>query len=112
VAEVNVQPMDIDVVYPGLRAEVRLPAFKQRLVPFLHGHVTWVAADVTNNEQARQQYYRAYVLIDPDQLAHLPNVFLTPGMPVEAHIQIGQRTFWRYITQPLRDSFGRAFREQ
>jgi HlyD family secretion protein len=40
VAEVNVQPMDIDVVYPGLRAEVRLPAFKQRLVPFLHGHVT------------------------------------------------------------------------
>ncbi|TDH64475.1 HlyD family type I secretion periplasmic adaptor subunit [Dankookia rubra] len=112
VAEVNVQPMDIDVVYPGLKAEVRLPAFKQRLVPFLHGHVTWVAADVTINEQSRQQYYRAYVLIDPDQLAHLPNVFLTPGMPVEAHIQIGQRTFWRYITQPLRDSFGRAFREQ
>ncbi|WP_431268976.1 HlyD family efflux transporter periplasmic adaptor subunit [Dankookia sp. P2] len=68
VAEVNVQPMDIDVVYPGLRAEVRLPAFKQRLVPFLHGHVTWVAADVTSNEQTRQQYYRAYVLIDPDQL--------------------------------------------
>jgi len=112
VAEVNVQPMDIDVVYPGLRAEVRLPAFKQRLVPFLHGHVTWVAADVTSNEQSRQQYYRAYVLIDPDQLAHLPNVFLTPGMPVEAHIQIGERTFWRYITQPLRDSSGRTFREQ
>ena len=112
VAEVNVQPMDIDVVYPGLRAEVRLPAFKQRLVPYLHGHVTWVAADVTINEQSRQQYYRAYVLIDPDQLAHLPNVFLTPGMPVEAHIQIGERTFWRYITQPLRDSFSRAFREQ
>ena len=112
VAEVNVQPMDIDVVYPGLRAEVRLPAFKQRLVPFLHGHVTWVAADVTVNEQSRQQYFRAYVLIDPDQLAHLPNVFLVPGMPVEAHIQIGERTFWSYITQPLRDSFTRAFREQ
>ncbi len=112
VAEVNVQPMDIDVVYPGLRAEIRLPAFKQRLVPYLHGHVTWVAADVTVNEQARQQYYRAYVLIDPDQLAHLPNIFLVPGMPVEAHIQIGERTFWRYITQPLRDSFTRAFREQ
>src|SRR3954451_9978539 len=112
VAEVNVQPMDIDVVYPGLRAEVRLPAFKQRLGPFLHRHVARDSADVTNNEQSRQQYFRAYVLIDPDQLAHLPNVFLTPGMPVEAHIQIGERTFWRYITQPLRDSFTRAFREQ
>jgi HlyD family secretion protein len=112
VAEVNVQPNDIDVVYPGLQAEVRLPAFKQRLVPYLHGHVTWVAADVTANEQTRQQYYRAYVLIDPDQLAHLPNVFLVPGMPVEAHIKLGERTFWRYLTQPLRDSFTRAFREQ
>jgi HlyD family secretion protein len=112
VAEVNVQPMDIDVVYPGLQSEIRLPAFKQRLVPYLHGHVTWVAADVTTNEQTRQQYYRAYVLIDREQLSRLPNVFLTPGMPVEAHIQIGQRTFFRYITQPIRDSFNRAFREQ
>ena len=39
VAEVNVQPNDIDVVHPGLQAEVRLPAFKQRLVPYLHGRV-------------------------------------------------------------------------
>jgi len=112
VAEVNIQPNDIDVVYPGLQSEVRLPAFKQRLVPYLHGHVIWVAADVTTNEQTHQQYYRAHILIDRDQLEHLPNVFLTPGMPVEAHIQIGERSFFRYITQPIRDSFHRAFREQ
>jgi HlyD family secretion protein len=112
VAEVNVQPNDIDVVYPGLHAEVRLPAFKQRLVPYLHGEVTWVAADVTTNDQTRQQYYRSFILIDPAQLASLPNVFLTPGMPVEAHIKIGERTFFRYVTQPIRDSFQRAFREQ
>jgi HlyD family secretion protein len=112
VAEVNVQPNDIDVVYPGLHAEVRLPAFKQRLVPYLHGEVTWIAADVTTNEQTRQQYYRAFILIEPQQLAALSNVFLTPGMPVEAHIKIGERTFFRYVTQPIRDSFHRAFREQ
>jgi len=112
VAEVNVQPSDIDVVFPGLQSEIRLPAFKQRLVPFLHGQVTWVAADVTTNEQTRQQYYRAYILIDREQLDRLPNVFLTPGMPVEAHVQIGERSFFRYMTQPIRDSFARAFREQ
>lgn len=112
VAEVNVQPSDIDVVFPGLKSEVRLPAFKQRLVPFLHGEVTWVAADVTTNEQTRQQYYPARILIDREQMAKLPNVFLTPGMPVEAHVQIGERSFFRYITQPIRDSFHRAFREQ
>jgi HlyD family secretion protein len=112
VAQVNIQPTDIDVVYPGLAAEIRLPAFKQRLVPYLHGHVTWVAADVTTNEQTRQQYYPAYIALDPGQIERLPNVFLTPGMPVEGHVKIGERSFFRYITQPIRDSFHRAFREQ
>jgi HlyD family secretion protein len=112
IAEVNVAPTDIDVVYPGLKAEIRLPAFKQRLVPYLHGHVTWVAADITANEQTRQQYYRAYVSIDPGQIERLDKVFLTPGMPVEAHVQVGQRSFIRYLLQPVLDSFHRAFREQ
>ncbi len=112
VAEVNIQPFDIDVVHVGLQAEIRLPAFKQRLVPYLHGHVTFVAQDVTTDERTRATYYRANVLIDPEQLAHLPGVQLVPGMPVEAMIQIGERSFLRYITQPIRDSFTRAFREQ
>jgi len=33
-------------------------------------------------------------------------------MPVEGHIQTGQRSFWRYMTQPIRDSMARAFHEQ
>ena len=112
VAEVNVQPNDIDVVYPGLVAEIRLPAFKQRLVPYLRGHVTFVAADVTTDPQTRQTYFRAYIAIDQEQLARLPSVFLVPGMPVEGHVQTGQRSFWRYMTQPVRDSMARAFHEQ
>ena len=112
VAEVNVQPFDIDVVYPGLQAEIRLPAFKQRLVPYLHGRVTFVAADVTTDQATRATYFRAYVEIDEEQLARLPAVFLVPGMPVEAHVMIGQRSFWRYMTQPIRDSLHRAFHEQ
>jgi multidrug efflux pump subunit AcrA (membrane-fusion protein) len=99
------------VVHQGLRAEIRLPAFRQRLVPYLDGTVTFVAADVTMDQQTRATHYRAYIEIDREQLARLPGVFLTPGMPVEAHIMIGQRTFWRYITQPLRDSLHRAFSE-
>lgn len=112
VAEVNVQPFDIDVVHVGLQAEIRLPAFKQRLVPYLHGHVTFVAQDVTMDDRTRATYYRAHILIDQDQLARMEGVQLVPGMPVEAMIQIGERSFLRYITQPIRDSFTRAFREQ
>lgn len=112
IAEVNVQPFDIDVVHEGLQAEVRLPAFKSRLVPYLHGHVTFVARDVTMDERTRSSFYRVHILIDEDQLRRAEGVQLVPGMPVEAMIQIGERSFLRYITQPIRDSFTRAFREQ
>ena len=111
-AEVNLQPGDIDVVHLGLQAEVRLPAFKQRLVPYLHGHITFVAQDVTVDERTRASFYRVHILIDRDQLDRLPSVQLVPRMPVEAMIQIGERSFLRYLTQPIVDSFTRAFREQ
>jgi HlyD family type I secretion membrane fusion protein len=112
VAEVNVQPNDIDVVHVGLEAELRLPAFRQRLIPVLHGHVTFVAADATTDPQTRASHFRTQIRIDETQLAALPGVSLVPGMPVEGHVRIGARSFWRYLTQPVRDSLSRAFREQ
>ncbi|WP_226381943.1 HlyD family type I secretion periplasmic adaptor subunit [Falsiroseomonas ponticola] len=112
IAEVNVQPNDIDVVHTGLQAEIRLPAFKQRLVPYLHGHVTFVASDVTQDERRGTAYYRVQVQIDESQLAALDGVVLRAGMMVEAQIQTGSRSFARYLLQPVFDSFHRAFREQ
>ncbi|WP_421994097.1 HlyD family type I secretion periplasmic adaptor subunit [Roseococcus sp.] len=112
VAEVNIQPNDIDVVHVGLPAELRLPAFRQRLIPVLHGVVTFVAADVTSDPQTRANFFRAQIRVDDAQLAALPSITLVAGMPVEGHVQIGQRSFWRYLTQPIRDSLARAFQEQ
>jgi HlyD family type I secretion membrane fusion protein len=112
IAEVNVQPNDIEVIHPGLVAEIRLPAFKQRLVPYLHGHVTFVASDVTNDDRRGLSYYRVYVEIDEEQLRALDGVQLRPGMMVEAMIRTGERSFGRYLLQPVFDSFHRAFREQ
>jgi HlyD family secretion protein len=48
----------------------------------------------------------------PDQIARLGDVRLTPGMPVEAFIQTGQRTMLSYLIKPLHDQFMRAFRER
>ena len=112
IAEVNVQPNDIDVVHPGLQAEIRLPAFKQRLVPYLHGHVVFVASDITEDERRGLAYYRVQIEIDADQLSRLEGVNLRAGMAVEAMIRTGSRSFGRYLMQPLFDSFHRSFREQ
>jgi HlyD family secretion protein len=112
IAEVQVSPSDIDVVHTGLAAQVRLPAFKQRLVPFLDGKVVFVGADAVVDEKGQKSFYRAHIVIDGKELARLKNVQLTSGMPVEAMILVDERTFLAYLVQPIRDSFTRAFREQ
>ena len=112
IAEVNVQPNDIEVIHPGLQAEIRLPAFKSRLVPYLHGTVIFVASDVTEDERRGMAYYRVQIEIDESQLRALEGVQLRPGMMAEALIRTGERSFARYLLQPVFDSFHRAFREQ
>lgn len=37
---------------------------------------------------------------------------LTPGMPVEVHIQTGQRSLISYLAKPLTDFFNRSMREE
>ena len=42
----------------GDNAEVRLTAFKQRTMPTLQGHVTYVSADVEVEPKTGATYYR------------------------------------------------------
>jgi HlyD family secretion protein len=111
VAEVQLSPNDVDVVHQGLPVEVRLPGFKQRVTPFLNGRVIYVATDVTTDERNRNTYYRIRVEIDEAQLVTPQSIDLRPGMPVEVQIKTGSRSFFRYMAQPMIDSFHRVFRE-
>ncbi len=112
VVEVRIQPTDINSVAVGLPAEIRLTAFRQRVVPAVHGTVIYVAADVESDPRSLQTFYRAKIRIDPSQLAGLQDVALAPGMPADVMISSGERTLLRYLAQPLLDSFHRAFRER
>ena len=47
-----------------------------------------------------------------EEIAQLGDVKLTPGMPVEAFIQTGDRTMLSYLVKPLHDQLKRAFREK
>ena len=47
---------------------------------------------------------------EPDAL--LRELALTPGMPVEVHIQTGQRSLISYLAKPLTDFFSRSMREE
>jgi HlyD family secretion protein len=102
---------DIDVVHPGLKAEVRLTPYKARVMPALHGVVREVSADATIDEDNHQLFYKVMVEIGPDELKHFPDVRLTSGMPAEVFIDLGSSSLMQYLFQPMIDSFHRAFRE-
>ncbi|MBV52921.1 MAG: secretion protein HlyD [Coxiellaceae bacterium] len=113
VIDARVSPMDIDIVHKGLIAKVDLIAFKTRNTPTLQGEVVGVSADSFTDETTGELYYKAKIELDEDQLMNLSkSQELYPGMPVQVMIITDNRTLFNYLFTPVKDSFGRAFREQ
>ncbi len=112
VVEAHVAPQDIDVVHPGLTAQVRLTAFKMRYLRPVKGTVKTISADRFDDPKTNDSYYLARIEIPQSELTDLGNLKLTAGMPAEALIVTGHRTMLSYIVRPIRDSFGHAFHDQ
>jgi HlyD family secretion protein len=106
----RLRPEDIDVVHPGLNAEVHLVPYNQRRVPRLKGIVTHVSADRLLDKRTDQPYYATKIRIEDAQVA-ARDIPIIPGMPVEVFITTGRGTVALYALRPLLDSFNNAFRE-
>lgn len=112
IAEVKINPNDIESIHPNQDAKIRLVAYKQRTTPTVDGLVTQVSADSLQDDKTLETYYLARIVIDPHQLETYPNVKLYPGMPVQAMIVVARKTPMQYFLAPIEDSFTRAFREE
>ncbi|MGF1445628.1 MAG: HlyD family type I secretion periplasmic adaptor subunit [Pikeienuella sp.] len=112
VIEARVEPIDIDAVYLGQEAALRFSAFNTRTTPELTGHVVKISADAFTDEQTGAQFYKVDVDLDPGEEAKLEGLELVAGMPVETHIQTGERTPLNYIMKPMLDYINRAAREE
>lgn len=109
--EAKVAPQDIDQVFVGRDAFVRMTAFNQRTTPELTGHVSRVSPDATKDQQTGLHYFVARIEVPPEELAKLGSLKLMPGMPAEVHIPTGDRTAMSYFLKPLTDQVARAFKE-
>ncbi|WP_247654739.1 MULTISPECIES: HlyD family type I secretion periplasmic adaptor subunit [Microvirga] len=107
----QVRPDDIDVVHPGLPAQVRLMPYKHRRVPPVEGTLTYVSADRMTDKATERSFYTARIRLDEHSLSSLPGVEVMAGMPVEVLIKTGKFTAAGYMLRPVMDSFNRAFRE-
>jgi HlyD family type I secretion membrane fusion protein len=110
--EAQVAVEDISDVHPNMRAEVHLTAYKQRIVPIIHGDVIQVSADRLTDPKTNNPYYVASVRVDQAELAALPNIRLYPGMPATVMIPTVQRTAFDYLVGPLAMSFNHSFRQK
>jgi len=112
VLDARLNPMDIDVVSPGMPAKVILAAYSQRNLPQIHGVLRSVSADSLTDERTGQQYFLAKIDVDALALLELdPELQLVPGMPAQVFILTGERTAMDYLVRPLVNSITRSFRE-
>ena len=107
VIEAHIDPNDIDVLVPGLKALVRITAFSQRNTVPLEGEVISVSADRFTDAHSGLDYFLARVQLQESSR----DLKLSPGMQAEVMIVTGSRTTLDYLSQPLTSSFNRAFRE-
>jgi HlyD family secretion protein len=110
--EAKVEPRDIDQVQFGQQVLLRFSAFNMRTTPEISGTVVRVGADTSTDQRTGQSYYLVRIAMTPEEVARLGEVKLTPGMPVEAFIETGNRTVISYLVKPLQDQLKRTFREK
>jgi HlyD family type I secretion membrane fusion protein len=109
IVQARVSPNDIDSVRQDMQAEIRLSAFHSRLIPIMLGKVMSVSRDRLVDEQSKQPYFLAQVLVDevPDELRQR----LTAGMPADVVFPTGERTVISYLVNPLRERMRTVMRE-
>jgi HlyD family secretion protein len=110
--ELKIPPQNIDQVALEQTAILRFSTFNQRTTPELSGRITAIGADVTQDPKTGVSYYLARAAIAPSEIEKLKGLKLIPGMPVEAFIQMTERTVMSFLVKPLSDQILKAFRER
>ena len=121
----QLNPIDVDQVYPGQDAVLRFSAFPARETPEFAGHVTRISPDAVRDDATGLSWYEVELAVAgplgsgtaktdgvPAANPATGHLELTPGMPVEVHIRTGERTVMSYLVKPVTDFFYRSMREE
>ncbi|MCU0789880.1 MAG: HlyD family type I secretion periplasmic adaptor subunit [Nitratireductor sp.] len=112
VIDARISPQDIDMVRIGQDASVRLSALNARTTPAVDAKVIYISADRFVDPATREPYFTAHLDLADALPQGVDAAQIQPGMPVEAFIKTGERTFLEYLVRPVQDSFSKAFREE
>lgn len=110
--QARVLPVDIDQIYVGQLALLRMTAFNQRTTPELSGRVKDISADSLVDQYTGAGYFNVRIEIPPEEREKLGDLQMLPGMPADAFIQTDGRTPLSYLLKPVTEQLGRAWREE
>jgi hypothetical protein len=96
----------------GQQANIRFVALNARTTPEVPAIVQYISADRLVDESTQEPYFDARLKLVDDLPENFDPSKIYPGMPVDALIKTGDRTFVEYLAKPVTDSFSRAFREE
>jgi HlyD family secretion protein len=112
VVAAQVSPLDIDSVAAGQKAQIRFGSLPRRTTPTVFGRVESVSADALLNDNTKQSYYLARVVMPRGNLPPAVGAKLTPGMPADVLIVTGERSMLSYLVEPLANMLWKGMREE
>lgn len=105
-------PNDVDSLHPGMKAELRFPAFHSRNIPVIDGAVASVSHDRLVDEGTHQPYFLVIIRLHDKNLPQEMRGKLVAGMPAEVVVPTGERTALEYIFNPLTSALRKTGREE
>ncbi len=111
IVDARIRPQDVDQVRVGQSARITFSGLDRQTTPDLPGKVSFVSADLAQDERSGLAFYRVKVRIDAQALARSPQIRLKAGMPAEVFVQTGDRSILSFLLKPLTDSIRYALRE-
>jgi len=112
VINAQVSPTDIDVVHPKMRAEVRFSSFHGLILPVIMGDIVSVSRDRITDEQSKQPYFLARVVVEEGSVPEEIKGKISAGMSADVIVPTGERTVLDYLVRPLRNRASKALRER
>jgi HlyD family type I secretion membrane fusion protein len=110
IVQAHVQPQDTENLQPGMPAEVRFSSFQTRILPIIVGKVETISRDRLVDEQTKQPYFLAQVVVD--DIPSFVKDRLSAGMPADVIFPTGERTVLDYLVRPLKDRLRIVMREK
>jgi protease secretion system membrane fusion protein len=110
IVEARVDTSQVDTLHPGQPAQLRLTGAGARYAPPLAGTLEQVSADRLADERDGVPYYIVRASVDAGSVQR-SGIELRPGMPVELHLRLPDRTALRYLVEPLTRRLARTMRE-